>query len=153
MSVKCRNLRGRGSKGVALVEFAIVLPVLLLILFGIMEFGFMIYDKSIVTNASREAARRGIVYRTAADGSYSPPSTSEIQQVVNNYVGSRLINFQAQGISVSVSPGDGTRTEGYRGQPLTVTVQYAYHFLVLPGFASLLADNIPITAQTIMRME
>ena len=47
--------------GTAIVEFAIVLPVLLLILMGIIEFSFVLYDKAVLTNASREGARAGIV--------------------------------------------------------------------------------------------
>lgn len=50
------------NKGAAVVEFAVVLPILLLLVFGIIEFGFLLYNKAMLTNASREAARVGIVY-------------------------------------------------------------------------------------------
>jgi len=144
----------RGDKGIAIVEFAIVLPLLLLLVFGIMEFGFIIFDKAVVTNASREGARAGIVYQTdSLDGSYSPRSDSEIEQVINNYVGTRLINFAEESISVTISPGEGGRTGIYRGQPLTVTVNYEYDFLVLSGLAGVLGETVNIGAETIMRME
>ena len=42
---------------VAAVEFALVLPVLLLILFGIINFGTLMYDQAVITNAAREGAR------------------------------------------------------------------------------------------------
>ena len=51
------------QKGASAVEFALVLPLLMLILFGIIEFGLLMYNKAMITNASREGARRGIVYR------------------------------------------------------------------------------------------
>jgi DNA-binding NarL/FixJ family response regulator len=43
--------------GAQLVEFAIILPLLITILFAVIEFGFMLYDQAIITNASREGAR------------------------------------------------------------------------------------------------
>ena len=46
-----------------MVELAIILPILLIVLFGLIEFGFILYDKAVITNASREGARQGIVYR------------------------------------------------------------------------------------------
>lgn len=46
------------------MEFALVLPVLLLILFGIIEFGLVMFDQAVITNASREGARAGIVLKT-----------------------------------------------------------------------------------------
>ena len=47
--------------GAAMVEFAIVLPVLALLLMGIIEFSIIIYDKAVITNASRVGARYAIV--------------------------------------------------------------------------------------------
>ena len=47
----------RREKGAALVEAAIVIPLLLILLFGLIEFGRYIAMTSTVTNASREAAR------------------------------------------------------------------------------------------------
>src|SRR5690606_28464820 len=53
----------RRMAGVAAVEFALVVPLLLVVLFGIIDFGFMLYDKAMLTNAAREGARAGIVLR------------------------------------------------------------------------------------------
>lgn len=49
------------SSGQALVEFAIILPLLLLLVFGITEFGRFLYLKNSATNAAREGARLGAV--------------------------------------------------------------------------------------------
>ena len=51
-----KTLRARAQ---AMVEFALVMPILMLMLFGIFEVGRMIYVYSAVNNASREAARFG----------------------------------------------------------------------------------------------
>ena len=40
------------QRGAALVEFTLVVPLLLMILFGIIEFSVLLYDKAVVTNAS-----------------------------------------------------------------------------------------------------
>ena len=49
-----RLARQRGSE---LLEFALVLPLLLLLVFGIAEFSLVLFDKAVVTNAAREGAR------------------------------------------------------------------------------------------------
>ena len=46
-----------GKRAQALVEFAIVMPLLLALLIGIMEFGRMVFIYTVVTNSSREAVR------------------------------------------------------------------------------------------------
>src|SRR5437867_4245985 len=59
MNYSSRTQKILGERAQAIVEFAIVLPILLAILVGILEFGRMIFIYSAVTNASREAARFG----------------------------------------------------------------------------------------------
>ncbi len=51
----------RSESGASAVEFALLLPVLMMILFGIIEFGLALHRQAILTNASREGARAGIV--------------------------------------------------------------------------------------------
>jgi Flp pilus assembly protein TadG len=55
-----RRLRGDTAGGAA-VEFALVLPVLLLMVMGILDFGRALNTHHVVTDASREAARRAVV--------------------------------------------------------------------------------------------
>ena len=54
------------ERGAVAAEFAILLPVLLLIVFGTIEFGMMMYGREVVTNATREGARYGIIAQTPA---------------------------------------------------------------------------------------
>ncbi|MBI2762161.1 MAG: pilus assembly protein [Chloroflexi bacterium] len=53
--------------GQSLVEFALILPVLLLVLFGVFDFGRAIYAYNAVSNAAREGGRTAIVNQTASD--------------------------------------------------------------------------------------
>ena len=137
------TLKRDEEAGASAVEFAIILPVLILFLFGIIEFSILFYDKAVITNASREGARAGIVYRypeRVTDG--------EIQQVVIDYCADHLITFaETPSLTISTTPG----LEA--GDPLTVTVDYYYQFLVLPNFVTALTGGINLAATTVMRME
>jgi Flp pilus assembly protein TadG len=56
------------TKGQGMVEFALVLPITLLIVFGVIEFGYLLFVFSAVNTSSRDAARYGIAVGDAADG-------------------------------------------------------------------------------------
>jgi Flp pilus assembly protein TadG len=129
--------------GASAVEFAIILPILVLLIFGIIEFSVALYDKAMITNASREGARAGIVYRvpSVTDG--------EIATVVNTYLGSSLITFGAP-VAASTTV---TRMGSNPGDGLKVTVNYTYTFLIIPSFIVSLSGGINMVAETVMRME
>lgn len=133
-----------GQKGAAAMEFAIVLPLLVTLVFGIIEFSILFYNKAMLTNASREGARAGIVYAFP-----NRISDTAITSVVTTYCGNYLITFGANNppaISVSRS-GNGA------GDTLMVTVDYHYDFLVLPNFIASLVGGTDLSAVTVMRME
>jgi Flp pilus assembly pilin Flp len=52
---------GRGEDGAAAVEFALLLPLLVLLLFGFIQFGLAFNTRIQATNAAREAARQAVV--------------------------------------------------------------------------------------------
>lgn len=131
------------QRGVAAVEFALVLPILLLIVFGIVEFGVAFYDKAVITNASREGARAGVVLK-------SPKATStDIQNVVLNYTSSHLLTFGTQRTPTVTTTGQG----GTFGTPLTVTVSYPYSGLALGQLAAALSGQLTLSATTVMNNE
>jgi Flp pilus assembly protein TadG len=136
----------RCQKGVAAIEFAIVLPLLMIIVFGIIEFGLLMYDKQVITNASREGARIGISDVVVSD--------AEIEAVVDNYVANNLITFGSTPTSpvTTIVPG-GDRTGMGFGADLAVTVTYNYDFLILPGFVAGLTGVQTLVAQTVMKMQ
>ena len=79
---KLEKVRGscrKNRRGVAAVEFAVVLPVFLLLVFGMIEYGRMIMVQQIITNASREGARVAIL-----DGMTNADVTSTIDTYLNN---------------------------------------------------------------------
>src|SRR5512139_1149020 len=63
------NLKSAHPRGQAMVEFALALPLLLLLIFGILELGRLVFTYSSVVNASREAVRYGSATGLKAAGS------------------------------------------------------------------------------------
>ena len=134
----------KNQRGVAAVEFALILIPLVLLVFGTIEFSALLYDKAVITNASREGARAGIVYSfpdRIADG--------EIVNVVNTYCGDHMISLGGSSpVNTTI-----TRAGNSSGDPLIVRVSYMYNFLVLPNFIASLTSGINLEAETVMRME
>ena len=56
------------QKGAALVEFALILPVFLSLIFGVITLSLALYNKTMLTKAVQEAARAGSIYSTDAKG-------------------------------------------------------------------------------------
>ena len=139
-----RRTNPKAQRGAAAVEFAIVLPLLLLVIFSIVEFGVALYDKAMITNASREGARAGVVLRNPK------PNKQDVTNVVLAYCQNYLITFGASNTpTVSVPSGVG----GTFGTPLTVTVSYQYAGLGLGAMLSAFTGPIVMTATTIMNNE
>jgi Flp pilus assembly protein TadG len=142
------------QRGASLVEFAIVLPLLLIVLFGIIEFGLIFYNQQVITNASREGARYGII-------SQSPRVTeAQIKQRVIDYCFNNLITFG----STDRTPKDGDIDASAKSAPvfpvddLRVTVRWNYQFLVLPAIASKFFEGtadkgITLSATSLMKYE
>jgi Flp pilus assembly protein TadG len=59
--------RAERTRGQALVEFALVIPFFLLLLFGIIDMARFVYDSNSLNEVAREAARQGTVGRQPAD--------------------------------------------------------------------------------------
>lgn len=58
----------QGSRGQTLAEFALVLPVLLLVMMGILDFGRAVFAYNTLSNAARDGARVAIVDQTVVGG-------------------------------------------------------------------------------------
>lgn len=86
-------------RAAAAVEFAIVLPLLVLLLFGIWEVGRMVQAQQLVSNAAREGAR------AASTGARS---LSEVEEVVRRYLAAGGLNttgFTVRVHNLSLNPG------------------------------------------------
>lgn len=124
----------KNRKGQAVVEFAMILPILLLILLGIIEFGRFYNAWLMVTNASREGARM------ASLGG----STLQVEERIDNVMAS----FETNRITVNIDPS-GSRS---RGDMVTVTVVYDIDPLT-PMFGAITGGTLHLNADTVMRVE
>ena len=121
-------------RGQSLVETALILPILLLILLGVLEFGRILSAWMTVTHASREGAR------VAALGG----SKLQVEERVDSVSGA----LNLAGISVTVSP-TGTLE---RGDMVTVNVVYQIQ-LITPFVGSIVGNPVSMSADTVMRVE
>lgn len=146
----------KGQKGAALVEFAIVLPLLALLVGGMIELGLLLYNQQVITNASREAARAGIV--KGDDETFS--NDDELIAIVKNYCDEHLITFQELSQiadeNISFECGGSACNESQRKVAgfqtnFSVKVSFDYYFL-LPSLLNFGTPK-PLTAKTIMKME
>jgi Flp pilus assembly protein TadG len=153
------RIKFASQKGAALVEFAFVLPILLILVFGIIEFGFLLYNKAVITNASREGAREGILFAPRT----STTLVSDIEGRVTNYSDNWMIPKTVDPTTaVSGTCKDEANYEDRAGKQLTVNVSYLYPFIVFPNIIKLVGGNmdslltngsLDISAQTSMRCE
>ena len=133
----------RHQRGTSVVEMAIVLPLLLTLIFGIGEFGLMFTQWQTLTNAAREGARIGVVFR----GTDCVPATvqTDIVNAVNNYmVNTGVATATISTTSTGACTGSGTQ--------LQVTSQVPYAFGALPFLAGL-QSSITLSATSTMRNE
>jgi hypothetical protein len=144
------------NKGTSVIEFVIILPLLLALLFGIVEFSIILYDKSVITNASREGARAGIEpgdprlpdYSSGGNPCAAPPSIDTIARCycLNNLVTLTTLNDPTTIIS-------GYEANASFGQDLTVIVEYNHQFLFVPSFIPGISNVIALRGETIMKYQ
>lgn len=97
--------------GTAAVEFAVVAPLIFLLLFGMVEFGRMLMVQQILTNASREGARRAIIESS---------TVPEVTTVVTDYLEKNSVS----GATLDIGPTDLTIVGA--GEPVVVSVSVLY---------------------------
>ncbi|HET8649984.1 MAG TPA: TadE family protein [Gemmatimonadales bacterium] len=132
----------RGERGQALAEFALVLPLLLLLIAGIIEFGRAWNIQQAVTDASREGARLAVISDGASMGT------------VRAKVEARLTAAHIQAATIDTidfSPAASWKPSQPDGSSMTVTVRVNYEIPFLGALMGL--GPIKIGAQTVMRNE
>jgi Flp pilus assembly protein TadG len=126
-------------RGQSLVEFALILPIFLVIVLAAVDFGWALRSFITATNAAREGARLGVVGASATE-------------ITTKTVESSSGVLSAGDVSVS---GAG----GAPGSTVTVSVAYDYHYITpLGGLISLLTGGslpspLPFSTSTTMRIE
>jgi Flp pilus assembly protein TadG len=146
----------RETKGAVMVEFAVVVLVFLLILAGIIDLGLAFYTDQVVTNASREGARYGVVYQTDASGERISPSSltpSITEHLLGNAPGEFNLSAYLCSDANPQVPPNSSWSSNTTGSSLTVTVTATYNWIVLNNFIPGLGTSKTISATTVMRLE
>lgn len=123
------------KKGQSVVELALILPMVLLLLMGVVEFGRMFHTYLVITQGSREGARLAVV------GESDTTIVERVKQVT--------ASLDLAKLTVNIEPGEDDRV---RGVPVKVTVTYKLE-LIVPDVINIIPDPLNISASTVMRME
>lgn len=157
--------RGRGAlreeRGQSLVEFVIALPVLLVIVFGIIEFATAWRTYQIITNAAREGARYAVVASTPSTQGSSPGPPETVQFRVESYLTNSNLDLSKATITTSCDGTTGTLcTQAQTGSAEGVRVDYQHDFVVLGPVLDLMCvgcgasfGTVVLTSEAIMRQE
>jgi Flp pilus assembly protein TadG len=119
------------------VEFAIVAPVFVLLVFGMIEFGRMVMVQQLLTNAAREGARLGVI-----DGT----TTADVTARVGTFL--QAASISGQSVAVETLPPEGSDS----GDRVSVTVSVAFSqvsWLPTPMFLG----GRSLSSTTVMRRE
>ena len=124
------------QRGASVVEMALLLPVLLTVVFGIVDYGRFFFIRSAVTAAVADAARTAVLPAT---------TTEEITQVVEEALAGPFTRESAENAMISVVP-----EMRFPGGTVTVTASLPFQALVLPGFLGtrLFPQNVTASATT-----
>jgi Flp pilus assembly pilin Flp len=133
-----------GEDGAALVEFALVLPVLIVLLFGLLEFGKLFNYWIDETHLANEGARWAVVNNV--------PGGPNLQQYLRNQADSGELK---SGAHVCISFPNGTSNVG---DPVQVDVRYDAAIPVVSRiantfFRSAIRSTVPVRGTSVMRLE
>ncbi len=142
----CRILRPRevrpGTRAQAIVELALVLPILLLVILGTVNLGWLVTSQVILTHAAWEGARAGATLSDPENG--DEEIVGAVLRAAAGLDGTRLVT------QISPSQDEYPRNQPWplpRGHALTIRLQYALA-LHLP-----VAVTVPLRAEAVTRME
>jgi len=137
-----------GEQAAQLVEFALVLPMLLLVVLGIAEFGFIFQRYEVVTNAAREGARMAVL---------PGYTTADVDARVRVYVTQGKVPTTVTNPNIAVT--DVAIVVGAGLPPINakrVTVTYTHSYTFLPKIATWFGatyTTVPLKAVAEMRKE
>jgi len=137
MRRKSARNRLKDETGQSLVEFALVVPMLLLLVFGVAEFGRAWMTQNILTGAVREAARLAAVPAPGGGWNGSAATTRGNQILVT------------AGIATTVTVLDAASAFG----DVTATVNYNFPVVIVGFIPGLASPTLTLTSTTTMRRE
>ncbi len=148
LSTRRRRTRDRGQ---GLTEFALVIPVFLLVMFAIFDFGFMLYSRLTVMNAALEGARAGVML---GDASTIPVVVESTVKSVSFALttSSPTMTITSTCVTIKTTPGPCNFTAGANSRPgdavqVTVTYQYRTFFPLLFGATMNMSSTVQMVLE------
>jgi len=148
-------LRRQGFRAQDLVEFALIFPVLMLFVFGIIDFGRVFHVLIVISNAAREGARYGMAYGIVCPPDPDDPTKRDCSPDYDTYdesiidaasiqeAGNSNLLLTADQVTPSCPPIDDPVDKCYTGQPLRVEVTYTYQ----PFMSIVFSEGITLTRE------
>jgi hypothetical protein len=130
-----KRFRSKRENGQTMVEFALVLPILLMLLFGVIQFGIAFNNYLAVTDAVRAGARQGSVARYLPPGDRCPSVESRVRDSADNLDQAKLDVTCASTFTA--------------GEDVTVSASYPYSINIL----GMVVKSGDLTATTTERVE
>jgi Flp pilus assembly protein TadG len=140
------RLSPRDERGTALVEFALVLPILLLILLGMLDFGKAFNYWNDETHLAAEGARWAVVNSNPGGGGTS------LQQYIQQQADTTQLRSNAT-VCISFPTNPDTGTSGHVGDPVSVTVKSTYTWLPFIASRARISPSSVIQGTATMRLE
>jgi Flp pilus assembly protein TadG len=132
------------QKGTSLVEFALILPVLALILFGLLDFAKAFNYWNDQTHLAAEGARWAVVN--------SNPGSGTLQQYLQQQADTSELRGLAV-VCIAFPNNPDTGTSGQVGDPVQVTVKSRYTWIPFVASKASLSPSMTITGSATMRLE
>jgi Flp pilus assembly protein TadG len=145
-----RRAHDEGQRGAAAVEFALILPILMILIFGIISYGMMLSFRQAISQAAAEGARAAAVAQRDAD--QVPNATKAVNEALESYgvscAGGTLTrdgaNVGTCGVAIATCDGEPASVKC-----ASVTISYNYDdnpLLPVPLMGFALPDDLTYTA-------
>ena len=141
--------RAQDDRGVALIEFAVIIPLVFALVFGVVDFGYSLSNLNSLRHGTREAARRAVVGDFGSDGTCSIDGGGALSADTQRLIcmTKDKVGLEASDTKVRVA-FDASYTEG---DALLVCTQYPLESI--SGVYSSLLDSGRLTTRVDMRIE
>ena len=152
-----RRVPAKEEGGQALAEMALALPILLVLVFGIIEFGSAWRAQQVITNAAREGVRRAVMAPGFVDH-----REGAVRSIIQEYMTAGGLSYDDGYVTLSCD-GSGGLCDSGRGSTEEIRIDYPYEFVLLGPMAELACQGagcdgsafgaITLTATSRMRQE
>jgi Flp pilus assembly protein TadG len=123
------------NKGQSMVEFALILPVFLILLLGMFDTSRVLNTKFVLENVARNAARIGAV---------SNSDSNVISEIQNG-----TVSLNAANLNYTISPTESSRSFG---DNIIITINYDVD-INTPIVSNIIGGTVVVTGKSIMRIE